>query len=45
MTRSIPYSSAVVIDPKDDAQVHFWSNDMQIEKYELRKAIRLVGRA
>ena len=42
MTRPIPYS-AVVIDPKDDAQVQYWANDMQIEKYELRAAVRLVG--
>jgi hypothetical protein len=42
MQRPIPYTS-VLIDPASDIQVHHWARDMQIEPYELRMAVFLVG--
>ena len=42
MQRQLPYSE-VIIDPASDLQVHQWARDMQIQPYELRAAIRLVG--
>jgi len=32
-----------MIDPASDIQVHHWAKDMQVEPYELRAAVRLVG--
>ena len=34
---------SVMIDPSSDLQVHHWATDMQIEPYELRAAVALVG--
>jgi Protein of unknown function (DUF3606) len=42
MQRPIPYTS-VMIDPANDLQVHHWAKDMQVEPYELRVAVALVG--
>jgi hypothetical protein len=42
MQRPIPYTS-VIIDPASDLQVHHWAKDMQIQPYELRAAVALVG--
>ena len=42
MQKTVPYSS-VLIDPASDLQVHHWAKDMQIQPYELRAAIGLVG--
>jgi hypothetical protein len=42
MQRPIPYTS-VMIDPASDLQVHHWAEDMQVEPYELRAAVALVG--
>jgi hypothetical protein len=42
MQRPIPYTS-VIIDPASDLQVHHWAKDMQIQPYELRTAVALVG--
>jgi hypothetical protein len=42
MPRPIPYTS-VMIDPVNDLQVHHWAKDIQVEPYELRAAIRLIG--
>jgi hypothetical protein len=42
MQRPVPYT-AVLIDPTNDLQVHHWSRDMQVEPYELRAAVALVG--
>jgi hypothetical protein len=42
MSRPVPYT-AVIIDPESDLQVHHWAKDMQIQPYELRAAVKLVG--
>ena len=42
MQKRIPYT-LVMIDPASDIQVHHWARDMQVEPYELRAAVRLVG--
>jgi hypothetical protein len=42
MQRAIPYTE-IVIDPMNAAEVQHWSKDLEIETYELRAAIRLVG--
>ena len=42
MTRPVPYTS-VMINPANDFEVQHWARDMQVEPYELRAAIRLVG--
>jgi hypothetical protein len=42
MSRSLPYSD-VKIDPMNDLQVQHWAKDLQIQTYELRAAIKLVG--
>jgi hypothetical protein len=42
MSRPVPYTD-VIIDPESDLQVHHWAKDMQIEPYELRAAVKLVG--
>ena len=42
MQRPVPYT-AVMIDPANDLQVHHWARDMQVEPYELRAAVALVG--
>ena len=42
MQRPIPYTE-VMIDPMNSAEVQLWAKDMQVETYELREAINLVG--
>lgn len=42
MQKPLPYTS-VIIDPESDLQVHHWAEDMQIQAYELRAAVMLVG--
>jgi hypothetical protein len=42
MSRPIPYSD-VIIDPRNDAQIQHWAKDMQLQTYELRGAIKVVG--
>jgi hypothetical protein len=42
MSRSLPFTS-VIIDTMNDPEVQYWAKEMQIEKYELRAAIRVVG--
>jgi len=42
MQKPVPYTS-VMIDPASDLQVHHWAKDMQIQPYELRAAVGLVG--
>ena len=42
MQKRIPYT-LVMIDPASDIQVHHWARDMQVEPYQLRAAVRLVG--
>ena len=42
MQRQIPYTE-IINDFASDLQVHHWARDMQIQPYELRAAIRLVG--
>jgi Protein of unknown function (DUF3606) len=42
MSRPIPYTS-VIIDPMNCPQVEHWANDLQVQTYELRAAIKLVG--
>ena len=42
MQRPTPYT-AVIIDPMNDPQVQHWAKDLQVETYELRAAIKLIG--
>jgi hypothetical protein len=42
MQRPIPYTD-VIIDPMNDPQVQHWAKDLQVQSYELRAAIKLVG--
>jgi len=42
MQKLVPYTS-VIIDPASDLQVHHWAKDLQIQPYELRAAVGLVG--
>jgi hypothetical protein len=42
MQRPTPYT-AVIIDPTNDPQVQHWAEDLQVETYELRAAIKLIG--
>jgi hypothetical protein len=42
MSRPIPYTS-IMIDPMNDPQVQHWARDMQVQKCDLRAAVRLVG--
>lgn len=42
MSRPIPYTS-VIIDPMNCPQVEHWAKDLQVQTYELRAAIKLVG--
>jgi hypothetical protein len=42
MNRPIPYTS-VIIDPTNCLQVEFWANDLQVQTYDLRRAISFVG--
>jgi hypothetical protein len=42
MQRQIPYTS-IMIDPANDLQVHHWAKEMQVQPYELRAAVALVG--
>ena len=42
MSRPIPYTS-VIIDPMNCAQVQHWAKDLQVETYDLRAAIKVVG--
>ena len=42
MSRPASYTS-VMIDPTNDLQVEHWARDMQVQTYDLRAAIPLVG--
>jgi hypothetical protein len=42
MQRPIPYTD-VMINPMNAAEVQHWAKDLQVETYELRAAIKLVG--
>ena len=42
MQRSIPYTE-IMIDPTNAAEVAHWAKDLQVETYELRAAINIVG--
>jgi hypothetical protein len=42
MSRPVPYSD-VIIDQMNEPQVQHWATDLQIQTYELRAAIKLVG--
>jgi hypothetical protein len=42
MAQQVPYTS-VLIDRFNDAEVQYWAKDLQVETYELRHAITLVG--
>jgi Protein of unknown function (DUF3606) len=42
ISRPIPYTS-VFIDPMNYPQVEHWAHDMQVETYDLRAAIKVVG--
>jgi hypothetical protein len=42
MSRPIPYSS-VIIDPMNFSQVEHWAKDLQVEPYDLKAAVKLVG--
>ena len=42
MSRPIPYT-ALIVDPMNDPQLEHWANDLQVQTYELRAAIMLVG--
>jgi hypothetical protein len=42
MQRPIPYTD-VMIDPMNDAEVQHWAKDVQVETYDLRAAMKLVG--
>jgi len=42
MQKPVPYTS-VLIDPASDLQVHHWAKDLQVQPYELRAAVGVVG--
>jgi Protein of unknown function (DUF3606) len=42
MTRPIPYTS-VIVDPMNCPQVEHWAKDLQVQPYDLRAAISVVG--
>jgi hypothetical protein len=42
MQRPVPYTD-VMINPMNAVEVLHWAKDLQVETYELRAAIKLVG--
>ncbi|WP_192733949.1 DUF3606 domain-containing protein [Bradyrhizobium sp. OAE829] len=42
MSRPVPYTD-VIIDPMNGPQVEHWAKDLQVQTYELRAAIKLIG--
>jgi hypothetical protein len=42
MSRPVPYSE-VIIDPMNEVEVQHWAKEMQLQAFEIRAGINLVG--